>query len=195
MDHAKPAAYAHRMVDAPHLAAPLAEGDVGLELLGERHLEGLRAACAEDQEIWEIFPHSMLGEHFDTVIAARERFHATRDWVNYAILSAGEVVGMTSFIAPDAANKLVEIGGTYIAPRMRGGRFNATVKRLMIEHALACGFTRIEFRIDTRNTRSMRAVEKLGATLEGVLRKNRITWTGYVRDTAVYGLLADEWRS
>lgn len=183
------------MADLAALAVPLSEGEVALEPLAERHLDGLRAACAEDQEIWEIFPHSMLGEHFDTVIAARERFHATRDWVNYAILSAGEVVGMTSFIAPDAANNKLEIGGTYIAPRMRGGPFNAAVKRLMIDHALACGFTRIEFRIDTRNARSMRAVEKLGAIKEGVLRKDRVTWTGYVRDTAVYGLLADEWRS
>ena len=155
------------MASLADLAVPLAAGDVALEPLGERHLDGLRAACAEDREIWEIFPHSMLGEHFDAAIEARERFHATRDWVNYAILSAGEVVGMTSFIAPDAATHKLEIGGTYIAPRMRGGPFNASVKRLMIDHAIARGFTRIEFRIDTRNTRSMRAVEKLGAVREG----------------------------
>lgn len=183
------------MADVAALAVPLAEGEVALELLAERHMAGLRAACAEDREIWEIYPHSMLGEHFDTTIAARERFHATRDWVNYVINWNDEVVGMTSFIAPDAANHKVEIGGTYIAPRMRGGPFNAAVKRLMIDHGIACGFTRIEFRIDTRNTRSMRAVEKLGAVKEGVLRKDRVTWTGYVRDTAVYGLLADEWPS
>jgi RimJ/RimL family protein N-acetyltransferase len=52
----------------------------------------------------------------------------------------------------------------------------------------------VEFRVDTRNTRSMAAVLKLGATQEGVLRKNRITWTGYERDTAVFGLLREEWR-
>ena len=64
----------------------------------------------------------------------------------------------------------------------------------MIEHAIGCGFDRIEFRIDTRNRRSMRAVEKLGATLEGVMRRQRTTWTGYRRDTAVYALLAEDWR-
>lgn len=177
------------------LITPLFSGDVRLEPLAGRHMEELRAACATDTEIWDIFPHSMLGEHFDRAIAARERFHATRDWVNFAALLDGAVVGMTSYINPDFANHVVEIGGTYIAPPVRGGPFNATMKQLMINQAIACGFTRIEFRIDTRNLRSMRAVEKLGATLEGVLRKNRITWTGYVRDTAVYGLLADEWRS
>ena len=53
---------------------------------------------------------------------------------------------------------------------------------------------RIEFRVDTRNTRSCRAVEKLGCTRDGVLRANRRTWTGFVRDTAVYSLLPGEWR-
>jgi len=64
----------------------------------------------------------------------------------------------------------------------------------MIDRAFACGFTRIEIRVDTRNSRSMAAVLKLGATHEGTLRRNRITWTGYVRDTAIFGLLKDEWR-
>jgi RimJ/RimL family protein N-acetyltransferase len=67
------------------------------------------------------------------------------------------------------------------------------MKKLMIDHAFACGFTRIEFRVDTRNKRSMAAVLKLGAKHEGTLRRNRITWTGYVRDTAVFGLLEEEW--
>lgn len=183
------------MADTARLATPLAASPVTLELLADRHLEGLRAACALDRDIWEIYPHSMLGEHFDATMANRERFHATRNWVNFAVLHEGEVVGITSYIDADAANNVVEIGGTYIAPAMRGGPFNATMKRLMIDHAFDCGFTRIEFRIDTRNTRSMRAVEKLGAVREGVLRRNRITWTGHIRDTAVFGLLADEWRS
>lgn len=181
------------MADLACLAVPLAAPPVSLELLGDRHLEGLRAACAEDRAIWEIYPYSMLDEHFDSAMAMRERFHATRNWVNYAVLDSGEVVGMTNYIDPDPANGVVEIGGTYIAPRVRGGPFNATVKRLMIDHAFGCGFSRIEFRIDTRNGRSMRAVEKLGARHEGTLRRNRVTWTGYVRDTAVYGLLRDEW--
>lgn len=181
------------MADVGALRTKLAEGEVTLEPLADRHMDGLRTACAADSDIWEIFPHSMLGEHFDRAMIARQRFHATRNWVNFAVLGGHDMVGMTSYIDPDAANHVVEIGGTYIAPQVRGGPFNATMKRLMIDHAIDCGFTRIEFRIDTRNTRSMRAVEKLGATREGTLRKNRITWTGYVRDTAVYGLLAEEW--
>jgi RimJ/RimL family protein N-acetyltransferase len=68
------------------------------------------------------------------------------------------------------------------------------MKTLLLDHAFDCGYRKVEFRVDTRNTRSMAAVLKLGATQEGVLRKNRITWTGYERDTAVFGLLREEWR-
>lgn len=175
------------------LARPLSDGDIRLELRTEAHREGLRAACAADTDIWEIYPMSMLGEHFDTAFDAMASFHATKNWVNYAVLDGERVVGMTNYINPDPINHVLEIGGTYIAPEVRGGPFNRTMKQLMIDHAIACGFTRIEFRIDTRNARSMAAVHKLGASHEGTLRKNRITWTGYVRDTAIFGLLADEW--
>jgi RimJ/RimL family protein N-acetyltransferase len=177
------------------LATPLADAIVGLELLSESHREGLRSVCAEDQEIWDIYPVSMIDEYFDPAFEAMKRLVAGKGWVTFAVLQESRVVGMSSYINPDAAGRTVEIGGTFIAPSVRGGPFNRAMKQLMIDHALACGFTRIEFRVDTRNTRSMAAVLKLGATHEGTLRKNRITWTGFVRDTAVFGLLDEEWRN
>jgi RimJ/RimL family protein N-acetyltransferase len=191
-----PSAGGHHLAmtaDPAKLIAVLAEGEVRLEPFDERHREGLRAACAEDEEIWEIYPVSMLGAHFDGALEHMLAFHRSDGWVPLIAHTGTEVVGMSSYIAPDAANAVVEIGGTYIAPRLRGSGYNDTMKRLMIDHALACGFTRIEFRVDTRNARSMRALEKLGAMKEGILRRNRVTWTGYVRDTAVFSILADEW--
>jgi RimJ/RimL family protein N-acetyltransferase len=86
------------------------------------------------------------------------------------------------------------VGGTYYVPAERGTGLNSTVKRLLLDRAFASGFDRVQFSIDTRNGRSMRAVEKIGAVREGTLRRNRVTWTGYVRDTAVYSILAGEWR-
>ena len=173
------------------LAATLEQGPVRLEPLAEHHLEPLRAACAEDQEIWDIYPVSMLDENFDKAIQA---FHDTTNWVRFAVINSetDRVVGMTNFINPDHFG-VVEIGGTYITPSVRGSGFNDVMKKLMIDHAFGCGFTRIEFRVDMRNKRSMAAVLKLGAQHEGTLRRNRITWTGYVRDTAVFGLLKEEW--
>ncbi|MEM8695534.1 MAG: GNAT family protein [Pseudomonadota bacterium] len=182
------------MTDSPaSLATPLFDGDVRLELRSETHREGLRAACAADPDIWEIYPFSMLGAHFDRGFDMIGALQASRNWTNFAVLKHKTVVGMTNYIDADPMNGVVEIGGTYIAPEVRGGPFNRTMKTLMIDHAIACGYRRIEFRVDARNARSMAAVLKLGATHEGTLRKNRVTWTGYIRDTAVFGLMADEW--
>ena len=173
------------------LAKEMESGRVRLELLREHHVEGLRAACARDTEIWQIYPVNMLGEDFDK---AMEQFHALDDWVRFAVidLEQDKVVGASNYISP-TPHGVVEIGGTYIEPSVRGTGFNRVMKTLMIDHAFACGMHKVEFRVDTRNTRSMAAVLKLGATKEGVLRQNRVTWTGYRRDTAVFGLLRDEW--
>lgn len=180
-------------MDKVDLSATLEAGSVRLEPFDARHVEGLRAACGRDADIWDIYPVSWDPEHFDDALAATEAFHRTKGWVRFAVLHDGVVVGMTNYIAPDHANGVLEIGGTYIEPSVRATGLNRVMKKLLIDHAFACGFTRVEFRVDTRNARSMAAVRKLGAVHEGALRRNRITWTGYVRDTAIFGLLRDEW--
>jgi RimJ/RimL family protein N-acetyltransferase len=78
---------------------------------------------------------------------------------------------------------------------VRGTGFNAIMKKLMIDRAFACKYRKVGFRVDTRNARSMAAVRKLGAVQEGIMRKDRVTWTDYVRDTAVFGLLKEEWEA
>ncbi|HEV2747447.1 MAG TPA: GNAT family protein [Allosphingosinicella sp.] len=173
------------------LAAPMADRELRLEPLAEAHRKALRQACAQDAEIWNIYPANYAGADFDRNF---ETCLAGPGQIAFALFAGERLVGMSSYLGIDGANRVLEIGRTYIAPRLRGTGFNRRVKRLMLDCAFAEGFTRVEFRIDTRNTRSMAAVETLGAVREGTLRRNRITWTGYVRDTAVYGLLAEEWR-
>ncbi len=170
------------------LYVPLAAGAMRLVKLSEGHREALRVACAADTQIWDIFPYSMAGAHFDgnfdlMLNGARQV---------YAVLDGENLVGCSSFYNHDAGNRSVAIGGTYLAPSVRGGPFNLALKRLMIEHARACGIVRIVFEVDVRNTRSCAAVQKLGAQPEGVMRRNRITWTGHVRDTAIFSLLPGE---
>jgi RimJ/RimL family protein N-acetyltransferase len=63
----------------------------------------------------------------------------------------------------------------------------------MLERAFGRGFRRIEFRVDARNVRSRAAMTKLGATEEAILRADRITWTGHVRDTVLFSILKDKW--
>ena len=179
------------MTAIAHLRAELASGAVWLVPFADNHLEPLRAVCNEDTEIWEIYPVAMFGEHFDSVMAQRM---SGQEWVSFAVCIGHEVVGITGYRNSDPRNGVVEIGGTYIAPRVRGTGLNRTMKKLMIEHAFAQGYGRIEFRVDERNQRSQAAVLKLGATREGLLRRNMVTWTGYLRNTCVFGLLSEEWR-
>lgn len=174
------------------LYAPLADGDIALEPLVEAHREGLRAACAADTEIWEVYPFSYVGDAFDPQFDLMLRHDRPR--LCYAILDGGTVVGMTAWIEHGAPGHSVEIGNSYIIPRLRGSGFNRRVKRLMLNHAFAHGYRRVAFKVDEINTRSQAAVLKLGATKEGVLRAERITWTGRVRHTGIFSILAEEWR-
>jgi RimJ/RimL family protein N-acetyltransferase len=100
---------------------------------------------------------------------------------------------MSSFLGIDPQRGVLEIGGTYYRPRFRGTGFNRRVKDMMLRRAFDCGFRRVEFRVDERNKRSQAAMAKLGAVREGVLRADRITWTGHVRDTVLFSILKDEW--
>jgi len=182
------------MADREALSKLLEQDQVRLEPFADHHIPNLRKAYDQDTEIWEIYPVNMSGEHFNAGFAVFNNNLKNGSWVGFAIFNTetDELVGLTNYINPDAQG-VVEIGGTYIAPSVRGSSFNRTMKKLMIEHAFACGYRKVGFKVDSRNKRSMAAVLKLGAKQEGVLRANMITWTGYVRDTALFGLLPEEW--
>jgi len=169
----------------------LADGALDLIPLTDAHREGLRAACGEDDAIWEIYPTSFAPDRFDETFDA---LLANVGRLAFAIRLESEVIGMTAYLNVDAPRGVLEIGNSYIAPRVRGTGINGRVKRLMIDHAFAEGFRRIEFKVDQRNARSQAAVAKLGAVREGMLRQERITWTGHLRDTVIFGLLRDEWQ-
>ena len=176
------------MTTMAELYVPLAEGDLRLERLTEHHREALRNVCDADTDIWQMYPYSMAGAHFDPAFA--DMLAGARQV--YAIFDGDTLVGCTSWYAHDAANHATAIGGTFLHPAMRGTGLNIRLKRLMVRHARACGIVRIVFDVDVRNKRSQAAVLKLGAKLDGVMRQNRVTWTGYVRDTAVFSLLPGE---
>jgi len=173
------------------LHRPMADGDITLEPLSDAHREGLRACCREDDPVWQIYPVNLVGEGFDSGFAAVLRDAGRRA---FAVRQAGAVVGMTAFLNLAPERQTLELGGTFMAPWVRGTGLNRRVKRLMLRRAFGAGVRRVEFRVDARNGRSLRAVEKLGAVREGVLRAERITWTGHVRDTVMFSILNGEWR-
>ena len=174
------------------LSAPMADGDLLIEPLREEHRAALKAACAEDLEIWPIYAFSYDPDHFDQsfdILISRP------NWQPFAILLGGEVVGVSAYISIEPDRGVLEIGNTYYVHRLRGSGFNELVKALMIGRAIDAGFRRIEFRVDARNQRSQAAMAKIGGVREGVIRADRITWTGHVRDTVLFSILAEEWRA
>jgi N-acetyltransferase len=175
-------------------ATTLENAFVRLEPLAEAHGETLRAACAADAEIWTTFyPYSLAGEHFAPRFREILAEAARGASLPFAVVVRGEVVGMTSFLGPDPINASVEIGATYYRPDARGGTTNPAAKRLLLAHAFAAGARRVQLKVDALNLRSRAAVLKLGAVQEGILRQDRVTWTGRVRDTVHFSILAAEW--
>jgi RimJ/RimL family protein N-acetyltransferase len=173
------------------LDAPMNGDGCRAELFGEQWREQLKAACAEDPDIWPIYSISFDPDHFDQSI---DRFSSARNNRTFVLFDGEELAGMSSFIGIDEGRQCLEIGGTYYRPHLRGSGYNRRVRDMMLRRAFDCGFRRVEFRVDERNKRSQAAMTKLGASREGVLRADRITWTGHVRDTVLFSILKDEWK-
>ena len=173
------------------LAAPMVGDGVRAEPMAEAHRAALKAACAEDLEIWDIFASGFGPDEFD---GSFDKIMAL-PWVRFVLFDAdGELVGMSCFLNIAEERQTLEIGNTYYRPRFRGTGINRRIKAMMMARAFGCGYRRVEYRVDARNQRSQAAMTKLGAVREGVNRADRITWTGHVRDTVLFSILRDEWR-
>jgi len=178
------------MIDFARLAEPMTGDSCRAELFSEEHRQPLKTACAEDPDIWQIYANNFGPEDFDQSIDAYISNARNRTFV---LFDGDQLAGMSSFLGIDEPRQTLEIGGTYYRPRFRGTGFNRRAKDMMLMRAFDCGFRRVEFRVDRRNERSLAAMKKLGAVREGVLRADRITWTGHVRDTVLFAVLKDEW--
>ena len=161
------------------------------ELFREEFREPLKAACAEDREIWAIYANNFGPDGFDESIDFYTSNARNRTFV---LFDGDELAGMSSVLGIDEARQALEIGGTYYRPDLRGTGLNRRIKDMMLARAFECGIRRVEFRVDRRNARSQAAMKKTGAVREGILRADRITWTGHVRDTVLFAILKDEWR-
>ena len=172
------------------LDAPMMGDGCRAELFCDHYRDALKAACAEDNEIWQIYANNFGPDGFDDSIALYRSTSRNRTFV---LFEGEELAGMSSFLGIDTQRGVLEIGGTYYRPKFRGTGSNRRVKDMMLRRAFDCGFRRVEFRVDDRNKRSQAAMAKLGAVREGVLRADRITWTGHVRDTVLFSSLKEEW--
>jgi RimJ/RimL family protein N-acetyltransferase len=115
--------------------------------------------------------------------------------IPFTLLDAGgQPVGMTTYMNLDHMAPRVEIGSTWIGPGAQRGPLNTQAKRLMLAHAFEVwGCLAVEFRTHRLNRQSRRAIERLGAQLDGILRAHSVMPNGTLRDTAVYSITAGEW--
>ena len=172
------------------LARPMTGDGCRAEIFSEKYREPLKTACAEDGEIWQIYANNFGPDGFDQSI---DRYASTPNNRTFILFDGDELAGMSSYLGIDPVRQVLEIGGTYYRPHLRGTGLNRRIKDMMLTRAFDSGIRRVEFRVDQRNARSQAAMKKLGAVREGVLRADRITWTGHVRDTVLFAILKDEW--
>jgi RimJ/RimL family protein N-acetyltransferase len=116
--------------------------------------------------------------------------------VAFAIVAtpSGQAVGSTRFLDIQRPHRALEIGWTWIGVSWQRTAINTECKLLLLGHAFdTLGAHRVTLKTDARNERSQRAIERIGGIREGVLRKHRVCWDGFVRDTVYYGILDHEW--
>jgi RimJ/RimL family protein N-acetyltransferase len=166
-----------------------------LRPLEAAHHDGLCAAT-RDGELWRLWytavpsPEGMAAE-----VQRRLGLQAAGSMLPFTTFdAAGRIVGMTTYMNIDARHRRVEIGSTWTAASAQRGPLNTQCKRLLLGHAFdTLGCIAVEFRTHRLNTQSRRAIERLGAQLDGILRAHQISSDGTLRDTAVYSVTAAEW--
>ena len=180
---------------ATALRVPLEGELVALEPLERRHEIDLWPA-AEDSD-WSFMPidggasRAAFGRWLDRVL----KNSSTEPSAPFAVVrrDSGRSIGSTTYHAIHPEHLRLEIGMTWFARSQWQGGANVEAKLLMLEHAFALGFRRVEFKTDARNTRSRRALEALPAQFEGVFRKHMLVRGGETRDSAYFSVIDDDW--
>lgn len=174
----------------------LRERGIRLEPLALAHEAGLRAAAADGQ-LWDIRVTSVpepeqTRAYIDTALQMREQ--GSRFAFAVVDEASGRVLGSTSFHDILPAVQRVEIGWTWYAHSVQRSHVNTTAKLLMMGHAFdTLGCRVVGWRTDNYNFASQRAIERLGAKKDGVIRHHALRRDGTVRDTVMYSMTAAEW--
>ncbi len=177
---------------------------VRLEPLSADHAEGLAAAAAVDRSSYGLSPVPEGVDAFTAYIAGLLHDHEHGSVLPFAqrSLDSGEIVGCTRYLDPHwwrgrPDPDEIEIGGTWLGARAQRTAINTEAKYLLLTHAFeTLEVWRVAICTDARNQRSRDAIERIGATFEGVLRNHRLVADAAVpspRQTAVFSITADEW--
>jgi N-acetyltransferase len=170
---------------------------VRLEPLSEAHVADL-CAVGLDERIWKFMRYGQVSSEVDL-----------REWVRYMLrlqqaghdlpfgvihLESGRAIGSTRFMDVHPDDRNLEIGGTWYGVDYQRTAVNTECKYLLMRHAFeSLGCIRVFFKTDLRNERSQRAIERLGAIKEGVIRNHMILPGGLARSSVFYSILVEEW--
>lgn len=168
---------------------------VALEPVADRHREDLQRA-ASDEEIWRYMPSAGHGANFDTLWRGMLAEVARKDRLAFCVrrLSDGAIVGSTSYLMIVPQHRRAEIGWTWYTRDAQATQVNPEAKFLLLQNAFeVSGYHRIEFKTDSKNTRSRAALLKLGAKEEGIFRGHMWMPRGYWRDSVYFSILETEW--
>ncbi len=173
-------------------------GRARLEPLTLSHAPALLRVYAEDPEFFRYY-----------TIAAPDTLEKMRAWIGAALAaqaagaalpfvvfdkSLGEFTGSTRYMEIQPANRMLEIGSTFYSPRSRRTSVNTECKYLLLRHAfetLSC--VRVQLKCDARNEPSRRAILRIGASFEGIIRQHLLRHDGTFRDSAMFSIIAPEW--
>lgn len=185
------------MSDLPNLVPIVLTGQhVELHPLSKSHETGLVEAV-KDGNLWELWYTSIPEpDRVGAEIDRRLGLQADGSMLPFTIFdkASGRIVGMTTYMNIDKVGPRVEIGSTWYARSVQRSPLNTEAKLLLLRHAfenLNC--LAVEFRTHFFNHQSRRAIERLGAKLDGVLRSHQKMANGALRDTCVYSIIAQEW--
>lgn len=197
-------------------AVTLTGRHVHLGPLAERHAADL-AEAGRDAEIWRYMPRGPLADEEDARGMIRAALEAAKEGsqVPFAIVeraanrrsgdrpggpsgdsgeSFGRAIGSTRYLDVRREHRGLEIGWTWLGRPWQRTAANTECKQLMLEHAFEkLGALRVQLKTDARNVTSQRAIERIGAVREGVLRAHMVMHDGFVRDSVMYSIAAEEW--
>ncbi len=170
---------------------------VRLEPLGLEHVPGL-TRVGLDADIWRLMVYGEMQTEDDMrnwVLKLLDHQAAGTDLPFAVVLQAtNQPVGCTRYLNIDVRNRSLEVGGTWYGAAFQRTAVNTESKYLMLKHAFeTLQAVRVQLKTDLRNERSQRAIERLGAVKEGILRNHMILPDGHVRDSVFYSILPDEW--
>ncbi len=153
--------------------------------------------AGRSQEIWSYMPINVQ-KYEDMERLVREALMSKEKGVDFPFViidqETDRIVGSTRFLDISIPNRNLEIGWTWYNPEVWRTRMNTECKYLLLRHCFEqLSTVRVQLKADARNTRSLKAIERIGGVQEGTLRRHRILEDGFIRDTVYFSIIAEEW--